>query len=446
MTSMRFASFTVIAATLGLAACASQPRPQVAENAVTPPGIMMNYFGRADFVSTTKSLIPGNERMFTDAAGKPLYVYAKDAPGVSSCTDDCAAQWPPAVADAQAKPSGDWSVIKRADGSRQWAYKGKPLYTSVLDKNQFEPEIPGETPLICAVVYCRNNVTKGHEVDGLWRTAKLDLPEAGRALPVGIEVNEVADAFAQVLVDHDGMTLYTHDGDPAALECKVGGCNKHWIPVPAPTLAKDVGDFVAVDRDSGIRQWTYKGKLLYRFAGDLQPQDARGIGVDPHWKVAVIHRYFVPKNVSVVATRGKGNVLAADGKTLYRRDNWRYEVGGHGVPRSGRFGLPTTGREIGTATCEGECLKTWRPFEAPTGAKPSGYWDIMTRDNGVRQWAYKGYALYTYVGDTKPGDTLGNDTYDFLVYNDINRAVDAPSPMVRKLQGAGAMFFGVMPP
>ena len=34
---------------------------------------------------------------------------------------------------------GDWSVITRKGGSKQWAYKGRPLYTYEKDKR------PGET-------------------------------------------------------------------------------------------------------------------------------------------------------------------------------------------------------------------------------------------------------------------------------------------------------------
>ncbi|MNP39404.1 Secreted repeat [compost metagenome] len=29
---------------------------------------------------------------------------------------------------------GDWTLIKRKDGSMQWAYYGKPLYTYIDDK------------------------------------------------------------------------------------------------------------------------------------------------------------------------------------------------------------------------------------------------------------------------------------------------------------------------
>jgi predicted lipoprotein with Yx(FWY)xxD motif len=35
---------------------------------------------------------------------------------------------PPLAARADAKPSGDWTVVTRDDGSKQWAYKGRPIY------------------------------------------------------------------------------------------------------------------------------------------------------------------------------------------------------------------------------------------------------------------------------------------------------------------------------
>jgi uncharacterized repeat protein (TIGR03843 family) len=41
--------------------------------------------------------------------------------------------WPALKADAAAKDMGEWKVITRDDGSKQWAYKGKPLYYFVMD-------------------------------------------------------------------------------------------------------------------------------------------------------------------------------------------------------------------------------------------------------------------------------------------------------------------------
>lgn len=67
--------------------------------------------------------------------GMTLYTFDKDTAGSgkSACNGPCAANWPPLAASADAKPTGDWSVVTRDDGSKQWAYKGKPLYYWVKD-------------------------------------------------------------------------------------------------------------------------------------------------------------------------------------------------------------------------------------------------------------------------------------------------------------------------
>nr|WP_157263803.1 hypothetical protein [Azohydromonas aeria] len=63
-------------------------------------------------------------------SGMTLYTFDRDAAGSgkSVCNGPCATNWPPLVAAADARAQGDWSVVTRDDGSRQWAYKGKPLY------------------------------------------------------------------------------------------------------------------------------------------------------------------------------------------------------------------------------------------------------------------------------------------------------------------------------
>jgi predicted lipoprotein with Yx(FWY)xxD motif len=62
------------------------------------------------------------------AQNRPLYTYDKDTAGTSACTGPCISSWPPLLGDAAAKPSGEWTLINRADGGRQWAFKGKPVY------------------------------------------------------------------------------------------------------------------------------------------------------------------------------------------------------------------------------------------------------------------------------------------------------------------------------
>jgi predicted lipoprotein with Yx(FWY)xxD motif len=69
------------------------------------------------------------------ADGMTLYTFDKDTtPGVSACTAGCMSNWPAATASPTDKPSGDWTLIPRADGKQQWTYKGHPLYRYAADK------------------------------------------------------------------------------------------------------------------------------------------------------------------------------------------------------------------------------------------------------------------------------------------------------------------------
>lgn len=72
--------------------------------------------------------------MWVDHAGMTLYTFDKDAGGKSMCNGDCATNWPPLKVMDGEKADGKWTKIKRDDGTMQWAYDGKPLYTFVKDK------------------------------------------------------------------------------------------------------------------------------------------------------------------------------------------------------------------------------------------------------------------------------------------------------------------------
>jgi predicted lipoprotein with Yx(FWY)xxD motif len=80
--------------------------------------------------------------MMTNNAGMTLYMFDKDAGGKSACNGSCAGNWPPLMAGSDAKASGDWLVITRDDGSKQWAYKGKPLY--LWSKDQKPGDMTGD--------------------------------------------------------------------------------------------------------------------------------------------------------------------------------------------------------------------------------------------------------------------------------------------------------------
>ena len=68
--------------------------------------------------------------VLTGPNGMTLYTFDRDAAGSgqSVCNGACATNWPPLVAAAGAKAPAGYSVVRRDDGSAQWAYQGKPLY------------------------------------------------------------------------------------------------------------------------------------------------------------------------------------------------------------------------------------------------------------------------------------------------------------------------------
>ncbi len=62
----------------------------------------------------------------------------------------------------------------------------------------------------------------------------------------------------------------------------------------------------------------------------------------------------------------------------------------------------------GKSMCNGPCATNWPPLAASADAKAMGKYTVITRDDGIKQWAYQGKPLYTWAKDGKPGDTTGD--------------------------------------
>ena len=83
-------------------------------------------------------------KIYADSKDMTLYTYDKDEKDKSNCYDKCAQNWPPFAAAADAMAEGEWSIVKRTDGSMQWAYDGKPLYHYDDDSKPGDVEGDGE--------------------------------------------------------------------------------------------------------------------------------------------------------------------------------------------------------------------------------------------------------------------------------------------------------------
>ena len=62
----------------------------------------------------------------------------------------------------------------------------------------------------------------------------------------------------------------------------------------------------------------------------------------------------------------------------------------------------------GKSFCNGKCAVEWPPLLVSKGAKASGEWTIVVRDDGSKMWAYDGHPLYAFVDDKKPGEVTGD--------------------------------------
>jgi predicted lipoprotein with Yx(FWY)xxD motif len=62
----------------------------------------------------------------------------------------------------------------------------------------------------------------------------------------------------------------------------------------------------------------------------------------------------------------------------------------------------------GKSVCNAACATNWPPLMAPDAAAGKGGYTVVTRDDGKKQWAYKGSPLYFWAKDTKAGDKTGD--------------------------------------
>ena len=95
----------------------------------------------AAFAAEPATMTPpaASNSMLVSAKGMTLYTFDKDTAGKSACNGQCATNWPPMLVADGGKASGDWTIVMRDDGLKQWAYKGKPVYGWVKDTSRATP-------------------------------------------------------------------------------------------------------------------------------------------------------------------------------------------------------------------------------------------------------------------------------------------------------------------
>jgi predicted lipoprotein with Yx(FWY)xxD motif len=224
----------------------------------------------------TAQMVPSAQGLaLTEVGGLTLYAFDGQAKhdGQTCGPTGCELRWIPLAAATLALPVGDFSIVTRADGSRQWAYGKRPLYAYAGDR------LPGDA--------------NGIGVDSKWTVALI----TADFRPTGVAVTAL-DGYGDVMSVR-GMTLYggypfehriggrnqrddfTHSAydkgkklGPAA--CEDSTCAKLWEPFSAPANSPPNGFWETIERRDGTHQWVYKGYAMYRYRGDKAPGDHTG--------------------------------------------------------------------------------------------------------------------------------------------------------------------------
>lgn len=371
--------------------------------------------------------------VFADSSAHPLYFSSSDA----GCTGVCLQTWRPALAPANARAVGDWSLVARGSGERQWAFRGKLLYSFGKDPEFFREDVRGD--IFGGVAFTAAARLKGQGVDGM--IAARAEPTQWMKMPNGVSTTEYRIAPGQVLAvgvggaTATGKPLYIYTG-AAAQESKLPAMFR---PQLASELDLPVGDFTIRDRADGTRQWVYHGAPLYLCDCDVDVGDLNGKDRAPDIAPASVLRYPLPSEVVLKWDPLSGGHLveARSGRTLYYRDRVKdaWEPDNFRNPAGPQD--PLVGATLGLKHCDAKCEKTWHPLFAPRDAQPQGYWSVYARPDGKKQWAYKNFALYTHAGEP-PGSLNGNETY--LIRYDEGRGSRPPEEF-----GMGLVWRAALP-
>ncbi|HIF85463.1 MAG TPA: hypothetical protein EYQ30_01355 [Gammaproteobacteria bacterium] len=228
-------------------------------------------------------------RMLTTNKNESVYAFDvdgdEDSATSTSCKGPCLTNWQPVAAPALARPQGEWSFFERSPGVRQWVFRGKPLYTYILDQGSWSQQgsdVPGW-----------NNVFTQHAPT---------YPQSFTVQPT---------LAGNVLADADGKTIYRYTcGEDSAdqLGCDhpddtqvyrlamCGGgnperCLQHWPYVIAGDdevspnrswrvvlIDPETGQFAAPGEEGALRVWAYRDRPVYGFGGDKRAGDVNGGG------------------------------------------------------------------------------------------------------------------------------------------------------------------------
>ena len=207
--------------------------------------------------------VAGQEQKYlVGPEGAPLFVFEGDG-DMQECTGECARQWPPLMVRAGEAGIGEWRPQLATQDQYQWYFRGRPVHFG--RHHRAGPD---------------GFVAPGG--GGHFRALRYSGGAPAIVAPAAVGLRGLEQGYA--LTDAHGLTLYSLPKAHKAQDC-TGLCLGNWKPMPAPELAMPVGDWTAIDRPDGIRQWAWRGRAAYSFAGDRAPGDTQGLEEPGGWQV-----------------------------------------------------------------------------------------------------------------------------------------------------------------
>lgn len=355
--------------------------------------------------------------VLTNAAGQTLYTFANDANGTSVCNDPCSTTWPPVAAseviDADALRL---TSVTRDDGSTQLALDGQALYTYAGDA------APGEV--------------NGHLVGGVWFASAAD---GTPIIPSGARVGST-DA-GDVLIDAEGFTIYQFANDQIGVSNCADPCSATWPAVSGDTAIDirqlDATQFGTITRDDGSIQLTFDGWPLYNYIGDEFPGDANGVNIgDGVWSALNADRANAgDASAAAPISIASAPAPAADAEPASSGGGYSYGDDDEAAPAAvagvsvgatdiGDVLVDAQGRTLyaflndteGTSNCNGACADAWPPTAGDSAINTddldAATFSTIAREDGSSQLAIGKWALYTFAGDSGPGDLNGQGSGD----------------------------------
>ena len=256
-------------------------------------GILREPIGPPPDVPAGFKVVPTTTgRLLVNKDEFSVYTWDGDEPNKSNCDTECRKDWTPVPAPEIAVDRGDWSVVQQESGFRQWAFRGRPLYTHNND--------PGTRSFA------------GGDVPD-WRNPQWHNVYTQRAVvpPAEFTVQDV-EFGGQVLADSRGRTVYLYncrddsfaqlacDHPDAAQEYRMAICGNSdpercletWPYVLAEPGARSdsiLWEVMAIDPQSGRRAeegqegalhvWAYRGRPVYTYFGDREAGVTNGDGI-----------------------------------------------------------------------------------------------------------------------------------------------------------------------